>query len=26
MSEVFSPDTPDKTVTDPILAGIKKVK
>jgi hypothetical protein len=26
MSEVFSPDTPDKTVTDPILSWIKKIK
>ena len=26
MSEVFSPDTADKTVTDPILAWIKKIK
>jgi len=26
MSEVFSIDTPDKTVSAPILAWIKKVK
>jgi Carboxylesterase family len=26
MSEVFSPDTPDKTVSGPILAWIKKIK
>ena len=26
MSEVFSPDSPDRTVTDPILSWMKKVK
>jgi hypothetical protein len=26
MSEVFSPDTADRTVTDPILSWMKKVK
>jgi Carboxylesterase family len=26
MSEVFSPDTPDKTVTGPILSWMKKIK